>query len=310
MPERVTYHYDAFGLNIASDFKVEELRPGNAQAQPDLTIINRDLEYDLPSDEDGVVFDYTDPGGVVMAWPGVAAFRMVDENTIWARKYDEAPDAYFAFPLLGPVIAWYLNTMRGLFVLHASAVHIEGRTIAFLGDKLAGKSTTAAAFVRAGGSLITDDVLAIKLAKGETPICLPSLPQLKLEESAAKAIKVEGASPRPLVMEGFPKRQHSLNTMTTTSVPIDCLVRLERGGDRPDFIPLPHLEASGVLNRFSYLPRFADAPWSKEDHSRHFGHCVTLADSAHVGTLKIPADLETLGTTVDYALGVLREMAP
>lgn len=309
MPERVTHRYNAFGLNIASDFPLEELRLGDDSVPADLTIIDRDIGIDLPSEEDGVVMNYSDPDGAVMAWPGVAAFRFVDLNTIWARKYDEAPDKYFAFPLLGPVMAWYLN-MRGLFVLHSSAVHFEGRTLAFLGDKLAGKSTTAAAFVRAGASLVTDDLLAIKLTKGEAPICLPAFPQLKLEDIAAETLQVAGTTPRPLVMEGFPKRQHTLDTMTTQAVPITCLVRLERGGDRPVFEPSAGAEAAGALNRFSYLPRFHDAPWSKEDHARHFANCVGLAQQSQVGTLRVPDDLGALDDAVALMHKTLREIAP
>lgn len=309
MPQRAPHRYEAFGLNIASDFAVEELRIGEADTPPDLTIIDRDLGLPLPTPQQGVVFDYKDPGGVVMAWPGVAAFRFVDENTIWARKYDEAPDAYFAFPLLGPVMAWYLN-MRRLFVLHASAVQIDGHTLAFLGDKLAGKSTTAAAFVRAGASLVTDDVLAIKVAAETRPICLPALPQLKLEQSAAQAIQIEGATALPLVMDAFPKRQHKLASMATEAVSMDCLVQLERGGQTPKYRPMDSAQGATVLNRFSYLPRFGNAPWTKEDHARHFSNCMTLSKQAHIGTLSIPDDLSALQDTVDMMIKTLREMTP
>lgn len=313
VPERALHRYEAFGLNIASEFAVDELRRGDAACPPDLTILDRDIGIDLPDPQGRVRFDYTDPGGVVMAWPGVAAFRFVDESTIWARLYDDAPDGIFSFPFLGPVMGWYLN-MRRLFVLHASAVHIDGRTLAFLGDKLAGKSTTAAAFVRAGASLVTDDLLAIRLAPGSAPICLPAFPQLKLEDKAAQVIKVEGASPRPLIVDGFPKRQHALPAMMTRTVPINCLVRLERGGDRPLFTPASKDEAANLLNRYSYLPRFSDAPWSAQDHARHFSNCLTLAHQAVVGTLTIPASLSALDATVDMMREELsqleRERAP
>lgn len=307
MPERAPHSYDAFGLKIVSDFPLEELREATGDGPADLTILDRDIGRPLPTEEDGLLFDYTDPDGMVMAWPGVAAFRIVDENTIWARVYDDAPEGIFSFPFLGPVMGWYLN-MRGLFVLHASAVHLEGRTLAFLGDKLAGKSTTAAAFVRAGASLVTDDLLAIRLAKGTTPIGLPAFPQLKLEDKASETIKVAGASPRPLIVEGFPKRQHALETMETRPVPVTCLVRLERGGDRPAFTPVSEGEAAGVLNRYSYLPRFSDAPWTAQDHAKHFSNCMTLAQQAVVGTLTIPADLASLDDTVEMMRAALREM--
>ena len=309
MAQRQTHRYDAFGLSISSEFEVAELRAGNERRPVDLAILDRDIGRDLPTKQDGVVFDYADPDGVVMAWPGVAAFRFVDERTIWARKYEEAPDKYFAFPLLGPVMAWFL-TMQHLFVLHASAVHWEGRTLAFMGDKLAGKSTTAAAFIRAGCSLVTDDLLAIELAKGQPAICYPAFPQLKLEDVASQKIQVAGATPRPLVMEGFPKRQHALAQMTTEAVSIDCLVQLERGGDTPIFEPLSKADGPAALNRYSYLQRFGDASWRSDDHARHFGHCVTLAERARVGRLRIPADLDTLDATVELMLGVLRETPP
>lgn len=307
--ERKRHRYDAFGLTIESDFELRELRAGDESRAPDLRVIDRDIGRPLPQAGDHSGFDYTDPEGAVFAWPGVAAFRFVDENTIWAQLYEDAPDGIFSFPFLGPVMGWFLN-MRRLFVLHASAVHLEGRTLAFLGDKLAGKSTTAAAFVRAGASLVTDDLLAIRLASDTAPICLPAFPQLKLEDVAAETIKVDGASPRPLIIDGFPKRQHSLPSMMEQSVPMTCLVQLERGGDRPVFTPMEGAEAVGVLNRFSYLPRFGGAPWTKEDHARHFAHCMTLAQQAVVGTLQIPANLDSLDDTVEMMRAILREKSP
>ena len=309
MAERKRHRYDAFGLTIESDFELRELRAGDEDCAPDLRVLDRDIGRALPQADDFSGFDYSDPDGAVFAWPGVAAFRFVDESTIWARLYDEAPEGIFSFPFLGPVMAWFLN-MRRLFVLHSSAVHFEGKTLALLGDKLAGKSTTAAAFVRAGASLVTDDLLAIRLASDAAPICLPAFPQLKLEDVAAQSIKVEGASPRPLILDGFPKRQHTLPSMMEQSVPMTCLVQLKRGGEHPAFTRLDGPEAAGVLNRFSYLPRFGGAPWTKEDHARHFSNCLTLAQHATVGTLQIPANLDRLDETVQMMRATLREMSP
>ncbi|MEL7190554.1 MAG: serine kinase, partial [Pseudomonadota bacterium] len=123
------HYYDAFGLLIASDFPLHELRAGEPSRAPDLTICNHPIGRALPTREKGVVMDYTDPDGVVMAWPEVAGFRFADDKTIWAEKPDATTDRMLAFPLLGPVMAWALH-MRGLFVLHASTVDVNGRTIA------------------------------------------------------------------------------------------------------------------------------------------------------------------------------------
>ncbi|WP_137680713.1 hypothetical protein [Aurantiacibacter suaedae] len=296
--------YDAFGLTIESDIPLKELRHASPGAVPDIRFINHPIGRDLPGREDGIVMDYADPAGTVMAWPDVAAFRLVDKSTVWVEKYPEVPESYVAFPILGPIMAWMLN-WREFFVIHASAIDINGKTIALMGDKMAGKSTTAAAFVRAGYPLITDDLLAITFDESGKPVCHPAFPQLKLADDAAASIQVEGAEALPLVYEGFSKRQHKLAAMRTEKASLDCLATLDRGGSEPALHTFDTPAAIAAINRFSYMPRFADAPWTPADKARHFKACATLADKARVARLQIPDALSRLHETVELVAKAL-----
>jgi hypothetical protein len=51
---------------------------------------------------------------------------------------------------------------RGALCLHASAVELDGRGIAFVADPKYGKSTLAYALVRAGARLVSDDVVIVE----------------------------------------------------------------------------------------------------------------------------------------------------
>ncbi len=53
-------------------------------------------------------------------------------------------------------------TIRGLEVLHASGVVLEDRAVLIAGPPGAGKSSLAAALVRAGGQLLSDDAVALQ----------------------------------------------------------------------------------------------------------------------------------------------------
>jgi hypothetical protein len=57
-------------------------------------------------------------------------------------------------------------TIRGLEVFHASGVVLDGRAMLFAGPPGAGKSSLAAALVRAGGRLLSDDAVALELSDG------------------------------------------------------------------------------------------------------------------------------------------------
>jgi hypothetical protein len=75
---------------------------------------------------------------------------------------------------------------RGAFTLHASAVALGGKAVAFVGWKGMGKSTTAAALYGRGHRLVTDDLLVVQLGGAEVTV-LPGFPSMKLWPEAARA---------------------------------------------------------------------------------------------------------------------------
>lgn len=62
---------------------------------------------------------------------------------------------------LGPVLGIVLR-LRGVTCLHASAVEVSGKAIAFAGAEGAGKSTSAALFAQNGHAVLADDIVALE----------------------------------------------------------------------------------------------------------------------------------------------------
>ncbi|MFD2502183.1 hypothetical protein ACFSTI_29590 [Rhizorhabdus histidinilytica] len=202
--------YFAFGLSIRSDIPLPELSPSELTGRDaDLSIRLEPCGRPLPPEASGVVIDLDPDGGHYLAWPGVAAFRFHGPARIDVEPYPGISAELLAFPLLGPVFGLMLH-MRGALVLHASGVAIGGRSAVFVGDKMAGKSTTAGAFVEAGHRLLTDDLLAIDLVDPLVPRILPAFAQLKLSEESSAAIDLGDAEALPLAHASLPKRQFRL----------------------------------------------------------------------------------------------------
>jgi hypothetical protein len=101
----------------------------------------------------------------------------------WYRPADANEEAARA-DVLGRVLALALHA-RGTLSLHASAVSVAGHGIAFIAPKHHGKSTLTAALVGAGGRLVSDDVVPIRL--DDVPCLLPGVQYLRLWDDAAMA---------------------------------------------------------------------------------------------------------------------------
>lgn len=97
--------------------------------------------------------------------------------------------------LVGPVIGFVLR-LHGIVCLHASAVAVDGRGIALVGQPGAGKSTTAAGFACCGFPVLSDDVVA--LADKEAQFLVqPGYPRVNLwPDSVRQLFGSEDALPR------------------------------------------------------------------------------------------------------------------
>jgi hypothetical protein len=68
---------------------------------------------------------------------------------------------------------------RGVLPIHASTVEIDGEAVLLAGASGAGKSTLAAAFLRRGHAVLSDDVSPLELS-GAASVILPSLRRIRL----------------------------------------------------------------------------------------------------------------------------------
>jgi hypothetical protein len=115
-------------------------------------------------------FDYERQGaGYVLRFRGETAL-IVDERGESVTPV-ATPDGVSLTYLL-QAIAPKLLTIRGRTVLHASAVALGGRAIAFSGFSGAGKTSAARAFVDAGARLISEDKLLIDIDESDAVVAV------------------------------------------------------------------------------------------------------------------------------------------
>ena len=287
--------YRAYGLTIASEVLLPELEP-TAPAAADVVIAVGTIDLPKPSPEAATDFRF-EPDRQYLAWDAVGAFLITDGRRIDVEPAPGVDDALIAFPLLGPVLALLLHR-RGLLVLHASAIAVAGRSAIFMGDKGAGKSTTASAMIRAGHDLLTDDVVALDLTNPNQPMIVPGFPQIKLAADAAAAISFRDAEVRPQAHPAIDKMQHRLNgAFSGDRVPASRIYMLERG-EKADITPLPGIAALPAIIKFSYVTRFGRAALPGDFAATHLRQCSGIANHVGVCRLEVPTGLERIDEAV------------
>ncbi|RUX93913.1 MULTISPECIES: serine kinase [unclassified Mesorhizobium] len=287
--------YRAYGLTIASEVTLPELEPG-APGAADVVIAVGAIGLPTPSPEAATDFRF-EPDRQYLAWHAVGAFLISDGRRIDIEPAPGVDDTLIAFPLLGPVMALLLHRRR-LLVLHASAIAVAGTSAIFMGDKGAGKSTTASAMIRAGHQLLTDDVVALNLADPSEPMIVPGFPQIKLAADAAAAISLRQADVRPQVHPAIDKMQHRLNGgFSGETVPATRIYILERG-ERADITPLPAIAALPAIIKFSYVTRFGRAALPDDFAATHLRQCSWIANHVGVCRLEVPTGLDRIGEAV------------
>lgn len=143
--------------------------------------------------------------------------------------------------------------LDGHLVLHASAVVVDGRAVAFCGASGMGKSTMAALGVAAGYGLLTDDVLRVDLDGAEPPLAWPGASELRLRETARELAVPADGSECPGRTADDRVRFHA-PVAAPAPVPLSCVVV-----PHPDRelarVRLARLEPFEALRMLSTFPR-------------------------------------------------------
>jgi hypothetical protein len=278
----------AYGLNIRSELDLPELLPAPADSPVDVEVAFRPIDGPLP--QAGPRLVEFDPQGAYLAWPTIGRFRIEGHSTIAIDALTDDPQRV-RFALLGPVLAALLQ-LRGVPLLHGSAVAFEGSAVAFIGRKRAGKSTIAAACVAAGGAMLNDDVLP--LDTGSSPVSLvPGFPGLKLEEAMRQALLPGLPIVGPPGLEPSDKILVADGTQTASNLPISAIVVLQ-----PDAalepVRLPASVALQELLQHGYALKFADGTLASGQAPALFQACVRLTRETSVLSVGPPREPKEL----------------
>lgn len=123
-------------------------------------------------------------------------------------------------------------TLRGFEVMHASGVVLDGKALLITGPAGAGKSSLAAALIRAGGRLLSDDAVALRLSNGALIAHAGSVAlQLRPAEDERLSGKERAilGSPAGLI-EG---KQRYVSADVPRAAPLGCFFLLERSSQEP-----------------------------------------------------------------------------
>jgi hypothetical protein len=290
------HRYFAFGMTIHSDVALGELQPFESAAA-DLLFRRQPLPRPMPGAEQAV-FEF---GGAeaYLGFGGIGHFLLPRPGLV---LFDPSPDvdpAVFNLFLLGSVMATVLQR-RGLLTMHASGIDIGGRGAIFMGNKGAGKSTTAAAFVRAGHRLLTDDILPFEQADDAGFDMVPGYPQLKLSEMASTRIALPGAAIIPIRNAGILKSRLRLAGSFSAQTVAPAVFYVLAPGERFEAVTLSGIEAMTALMANAYHARFGSKVFHGAAAATLMRQCAALVRVVPVRLLKVPRDLARLGELVGF----------
>lgn len=210
------FYYRSYERLIRSTVRFPELEPdgascrvrvdadgtgaGNASTGPDADadVVVRRGDVDVPAGSarsDRPVYESPTGRDRVYREDGALYWRRAGVGRLVARRGDAvvvdpstgSSDAAVRRFVLGPGFRAVL-LQQGHLVLHGSAVAVDGRAVAFVGDSGAGKSTTAAGFAARGHPFLSDDVTPVYDRAGG-PVVPPGHPFVKTEPGTVEALR-------------------------------------------------------------------------------------------------------------------------
>lgn len=267
-----THDYAIWGLRVRSELALDELPPAPADDAP----IDIEIRLGTVDSPDDAVFGYS-------AVDDATLLNIADAGRYLIRGgreivVDPDPDGCertLRLFLLGSAFGALLH-QRGFMPLHANAVVIDGRAVAFSGHSGAGKSTIAAWFHDRGFPVLTDDVCVIGDGADGRPYAFPGLRRLRLWREALAATG-RTADDYPQSYAGADKFDVPMTRDAGEAVPMGAIYLLERAADGATAQSIERLRGMAAVDalvantyRGGYLSTIGKT-------GRHLQACIALA---------------------------------
>lgn len=282
------YSYRAFGLGIRSSIALP--LPPPARCGPyELEVHRGPIDHLAEAKRvDGVHRFWTKERRACHILDGVGAFLVIDGAEILVDLEDDARDALVQLSILGPAMGLTL-IQSGLYVLHGSAVAIEGQGVGFLGRSGTGKSTIAAALHSLGHSFVSDDLTAVSIPE-TGPQVVPSYPRLKLWADAAHSLDMF-SDDLPRVHPGYDKRIVDVESgFSSSPQPLRRLYVLDIG-EKVSIQPFSAIQSFDIIVANWYGARFGRGCLEMLDLSEFFSQAGLLAREVPIKRLTRPTTL-------------------
>ena len=285
---RSVFNYVAYGLRIRSFLELPELAtddgdPDTLDVIVRLGPVGREVD---DVDDNGRAF-WASANEACYFYKKSGKYLVREGREIVVEPVQGAPKMLVRLSLIGPVLGLIL-IQRGFLLLHASAIAIEERGVAFLGGHAWGKSTLAASLHALGHRLLSDDLTAIQLRHSGEAMIIPSFPHLRLWPDVVTSLG-ESAERLPKLHPELDKRRLRVkDRFDVAPVPLELLCVLGQGPQLSLQRMEPELAVAALLTHW-YGARFGPGILACVDLSAHFLRCAQVAQSVSVARLRRPA---------------------
>jgi hypothetical protein len=248
------------------------------------------------------------PDATVFRFTEVVDFFVLADGIAY-QLHDPAYDYMVELHLLGFVLAYWLER-AGWPALHASAVVVDGRAVAFLSNHGGGKTSLAATLLGLGHPLLSDDLVALTPAAGGF-VARPGYPQMRMWPE--QALRFVGRTDLEQVHPGLTKRRvpvgpGGLGRFDGEPRPLAALyLPQRRDGGEVEFATMARGPALFELVRHTFLTGIVEGTgWA----ARRFATLGAVVARVPLRVVRYPNGLDLLPAIAERIADDARSVAP
>ncbi|WP_342432756.1 aldolase [Neobacillus sp. FSL H8-0543] len=297
--------YKGFGFQILSDILLPELpKISSRESQVDIVFEKADLSEIWAKLAEPNRYFVINENLILFHIPNLAIYSIQDGNRVIVSSMEGSNEDQVRLYLLGTCMGALLM-QRKVLPLHGSAIEINGKAYAIIGDSGAGKSTLASAFLNRGHQLISDDIIPVSFTEANIPIVTPAYPQQKLWQESLQAFGLESDHLRPIVdrVTKFAVPVHS--QFVSKQLPLSGVFELVKTENkRIEIQPIKSLERLNTLFHHTYR-NFLLAPSGLLEW--HFSFTANLVSKIKFNQIQRPISQFTANDLTTLILSKLNE---